>query len=307
MLLPLGELGRQPGFDVYLTPGYGPITEDEFKGSDVIAAQRIHSFNLWDYLGSGSKLVYESDDDYFSILPENKFAYAEYQNPWIREETARCLARSDLVTVTTEYLADVMREHNPNVAVLPNYIPDWVPDLPVETRGVPCVGWAGGASHERNVAMAVGPLRRFLKRNAGWGMKLVGTDYRHMFGNSRCAFAPWVDITARPTEYYSALNFDIGIAPLLDNAFNRCKSPLRVMEYAARGIPVVASDVVPYQDFIEDGVTGFLVHRESEWLDRVSELAADDSLRVKMGAAAQAKVRAGGAGWEPWASAYRSL
>ena len=38
----------------------------------------------------------------------------------------------------------------------------------------------------------------------------------------------------------------IGLAPLLDTPFNRCKSPLKAMDYAALGIAVLASDMPVY-------------------------------------------------------------
>jgi glycosyltransferase involved in cell wall biosynthesis len=306
LLLPLGELGRQRGFSVTLKPGYEPISSTDFAGAGVIVGQRVGNPVQWAQAGSSAALVYEIDDDVFSILPENKLAYADYQRAEVREGTEACIARADLVTVTTEPLAEVMRRYNANVAVLPNHVPDWVFDLPQPSHQRLSIGWAGGASHTRNIDSVATPVRRFLKRS-GWVLRLVGTDYRDQLGGAE--FTPWTDIVQQPEAYYSALNFDIGIAPLRDNQFNRCKSPLRLLEYAARGIPVVASDVAPYREFIEDGVTGFLVRHEHEWLKRLSELAADEDLRTKVGRAAQEKARAWAMseGWNLWASAYASV
>ena len=301
--LPLGELGCQPGFDVTLKPGYEPVTEADFAGSDVIVGQRVNSFAHWTAAGEHARLVYEIDDDVFAISPENQHAYADYQRPEIRVGTEQCIARADLVTVSTEPLAEVMRRFNPNVTVLPNYVPSWVFDLPEPERGL-CVGWAGGASHEQNILAISVPVRRFLKRFPAWGLRLAGTDYRSLFGQGE--FTPWVDIGAQPEAYYTGLNFGIGLAPLRDSQFNRCKSPLRLLECAARGIPVVASAVTPYREWIDDGVTGFLVRHEHEWLKRLSDLAADEGLRTRMGAAAREKAKTESAGSRPWAAAYSS-
>src|SRR6266496_4305684 len=122
VLLPLGELGRH-GFDVTLKSGRAQVTEDDFAGSDVIVGQRIGNFGAWDYAGRRSRLVYEIDDDPFSILPENRHAYEQWRQAEVREAARRCLARSDLVTVTTAYLAETMQQYNKNVAVLPNHVP----------------------------------------------------------------------------------------------------------------------------------------------------------------------------------------
>jgi glycosyltransferase involved in cell wall biosynthesis len=40
--------------------------------------------------------------------------------------------------------------------------------------------------------------------------------------------------------------FDIALAPLEDNKWNNCKSELKIIEAAAYGLPVIASEVAPY-------------------------------------------------------------
>ena len=59
------------------------------------------------------------------------------------------------------------------------------------------------------------------------------------------------------------------------------------MEYAARGIPVVASDCEAYRGFVEHGVTGFLVRYEHEWDRYLRDLVNDEAMREQMGAAAK--------------------
>ena len=94
-----------------------------------------------------------------------------------------------------------------------------------------------------------------------------------------------------PRGYYETMNFDIGLAPLVDNAFNISKSFLKPLEMNALGIPVLASDVGPYRGYVKDGVNGFLIRQDHEWLKRLSELASDDGLREKMSASARERAR----------------
>lgn len=86
-------------------------------------------------------------------------------------------------------------------------------------------------------------------------------------------------------------------------------SHIKALEYAARGIPVIASDSESYRDFVLHGVTGFLVKYEHEWVKYMSELAADDGLREAMGAKAREHARQFTIeqGWRLWQSAYSSL
>ena len=74
-------------------------------------------------------------------------------------------------------------------------------------------------------------------------------------------------------------DWDIGIIPLVNTDFNKCKSELKYIEFSALGVPVVASDVNVYNESIENGVTGFLVNDEDEWVDRLSLLIEDPVLR----------------------------
>jgi glycosyltransferase involved in cell wall biosynthesis len=55
---------------------------------------------------------------------------------------------------------------------------------------------------------------------------------------------------------------------------------------------VIASDVGPYRDYVIDGVNGFLVDTEAEWIDRLELLIADTDLRTSMGAQAREHAKA---------------
>jgi glycosyltransferase involved in cell wall biosynthesis len=73
--------------------------------------------------------------------------------------------------------------------------------------------------------------------------------------------------------------------------FNQAKSAIKATECAALGIPVVASAVRPYEDFVHHGVTGLLVHRDHEWGRHLRALVNDPAMRAEMGAAAREHAR----------------
>jgi len=91
--------------------------------------------------------------------------------------------------------------------------------------------------------------------------------------------------------------------------FARAKSAVKALEYAALGIPVIASDVGPYREFVLDGVTGYLVRRDHEWERRLRDLANDDAMRIEMGAKAREHARDWTiqANWRHWEQAMRTL
>jgi glycosyltransferase involved in cell wall biosynthesis len=322
MCLPLGELARRDGFEVTFADagddGHPPsVTLADLAGHDVIVAQR---WNKHDGLGVWrrartpySRLVFELDDDLWHITAENWHAFQLYGRPDIRDAVEHSAQTADLITVSTPPLAEVLREvaGHDRVAVLPNCVPDWALELPRPRRERPRVGWQGGASHGIDIGEAAAPVRRFLQRFPGWDLQLNGQDYRETFAApaGRMFHVPWIHVFRRPEAYFASIDFDIGLCPLYPTRFARSKSWLKPLEYAARGIPSVASDIEPYRALITHGENGFLVRRDHEWLLYLSMLARDEVLREKMGAAAREMARQHviSSGADAWEQAYLGM
>ena len=287
---------------------------------DVVVGQRFAGYDgmsLWRRARTpNNRLVYETDDDLFSIDMANWAAYTEF-NKWnIQEAIKGYCELSDLVTVTTETLAKVHREElgNKNVAVLHNCIPEYLLELPRKPAGNrrPRLGWVGGASHGVDIHQATAAVRRFLNKNDGWDLYVGGTDYRPSF-NARnydqMLYADWKQINEDERGYYELIDFEIGLAPVKDTKFSRSKSALKALEYGARGIPVVASDVQPYREYITHGENGFLAKDEHEWMKYIRLLATDGDLREQMGANAKQKAQyyTHENNWQKWEAAYEGL
>lgn len=83
---------------------------------------------------------------------------------------------------------------------------------------------------------------------------------------------------------------DVGVSWLPDDAWSRGKCGLKVLQYMAAGLPVVANRVGVHKQMIVDGVTGFLADTPQEWAACLRRLAADNRLRAAMGAAARRRV-----------------
>jgi glycosyltransferase involved in cell wall biosynthesis len=298
-----------------------PVKVADADDIDVVVSQRASAYEglgLWRRWGSTPwrRTVYETDDDVFSITRENAAAWETYaEGGEIREATLRYCVTANLVTTASPHLGNRFREilgYRVPVAVLPNYIPGWVLDLPRDTFDRRLrIGWAGGASHARDIHTATPSVRRFMRRFPDWDLFVNGVDYRRNFRcpPERSFHLPWVHVTDTPVEYYRTIDFDIGICPLLSTQFSRSKSWIKALEYFSRGIPVVASDVEPYRRFIDHGVNGFLCKTDHEWLKYLSLLASDDELRLKMGEAAKDKARENTieTHYHEWVNAYRML
>jgi glycosyltransferase involved in cell wall biosynthesis len=301
-----------------------PLKVDDIDHSDVLIAQRVNAYEglgFWRRWNTPwTRTVYENDDDVFNITTDNIEAYKAYKTGTeAREAVLRYCDTASLITTTTTHLGDLHRELSPGVPVevLPNYVNEFVLDLPrdpIEDRRLR-VGWMGGASHVRDLDIAGKAVGRFIQRHPDWDMYVAGTDYRRSFHvpPERAFHVPWIHVTNEPKLFYRMIDYDIGICPLFDTQFARSKSPIKALEYSARGIPVIASDVEPYRRFIKHGETGFLIKQgqEHDWVAKLHLLATDEKLRLKMGAAAKEEARKHTIerpeNWGKWVNAYKML
>jgi hypothetical protein len=68
----------------------------------------------------------------------------------------------------------------------------------------------------------------------------------------------------------------LGLAPLLDNRFNRTRSHTKVLDIARRGAVGLFSRLPPYEGAVRDGEDGLLIANSSEkWVEVVSQLLCD--------------------------------
>jgi glycosyltransferase involved in cell wall biosynthesis len=224
-------------------------------------------------------LVYELDDDVWNTHASNLGAQAFRGDETLRaiEEN---LALADAVTVTTEYLAEQVARFNENVHVIPNCVDAALLDFQRPRSDRVVIGWAGGASHANDFAFVRNELKGYLRRTPEVDVHIIGTDYRRELGRPDARLSGWSE---NLVEYLRKIDFSIGLAPLAYHAFNKAKSDLKILEYAALGIPVVATDFGPYSESVRHGVTGFLVKRPHEWARYLRELVNDEAMRTEMG------------------------
>jgi glycosyltransferase involved in cell wall biosynthesis len=83
---------------------------------------------------------------------------------------------------------------------------------------------------------------------------------------------------------------DIGIAWLPVHPWSAGKCGLKVLQYMAAGLPVVANSIGIHRHLIDHGTTGFLADTPAEWRRAIATLAADPELRRRMGCAARLRL-----------------
>lgn len=329
-ILPLDTLHEQKLADVMRVES-GADTErtaTALAEADVVVFPRISAndkmLRIFDQLQEDGKLIVaDYDDNIWKVTPLSPhykdYGMVEYQhvlpdkqriNVWkdgvggfsLRTNRERlrsvdeALKRSGLVTTTTPILAEVLRKKNPNVVALPNCVnlARWKP-IPLIPHDEVRLFWAGGASHFEDLQILVPVLQAVMQRFTYTKLVIMGQRFEGILKDlpqDRVEFHPWEDNLSYPLRC-SIIGADISLIPLLDNPFNRCKSPIKWVEQAALGVPAVVSFVSPYAE-IYNGDNAVMVegNNTEAWVEAVSTLVRDPVLRARIGGKARRYVEA---------------
>lgn len=281
--LPLEELAKS-GWDV----SWGSPEGVDLHSYDVVIGQRIaHDSSEWRAVCADPDVftVYDMDDDLINLDPENTIPYAIYTP--LREHIITNVAMANAVTVCTPYVHTIMQKINDNVHLLPICVRDEDINIPLKTRAdTLTIGWAGSPFHHQDWLEMPDILATIAHALPHASFHMMGADYTQGKIKSSLRVSGFTTVP----NYYNALDFDIGIAPLLKSPSNRGKSHTKPLEYAMRGTPVVATAWGQYVDWITHGVNGFLVEHSDDWIDYILALS-DTTLRAEMSTNARNSAR----------------
>ena len=256
-------------------------------------------------------VVYDTDDDVLDYPDWTGLGPAARRE---RDLAVRILGIADMITAATPVLAERLRPHTRGeVRVIRNAVdPAWyggtaepglIGDPRVVYHGVPVRlrDYQVAGSAVDAVASAVPGMRRV------W----LGAAHEPRVVACMDEVRPWVDGLAAFGGSLVAARPDIGLAPLLDESFNRAKSELHWLEYAMAGAPTIATSFGgpgPY-DVIRDGKDGLLARTPADWERQLRRLSASASLRTDLAGRARERVLAEysiSTRAVEWADAYRS-
>lgn len=308
----------------------GTVSKEHLDWADIVIIQRSVGELMEKVSGycrlMGKRVVYELDDNIF-CYPDS----IEYVKSGLQEQTVsaiKILRNCHAATVTTQTIADTIRELvDTPVYVLPNCL-DFedikgmriqhrslgtypLPLLlegkaggcvtsPLERGGGGCViGWAGGHYHVQDLRLIEPALLQIMTRHPEVSAVFYGDCPKTLYDTfpGRVFFQPWTGLE----DFYwqmSILRFDIGLAPLFRTGFARSRSPLRLLQYAALGIPIIGSNYGEYGRMLNNGMPGVQVQdgglpgeAARAWADRVSWMIEHPEERRAMAERAKEYVR----------------
>ena len=255
--------------------------------ANVVVFSRIPTIiieELFDYLkylnSIDVKIIYEIDDDLIS-LPTDHPEYAHYSSKSVIIELM--LKHADLVITSTSYLSNKYRTLCKKIITLGNRPGFEVNELRAQIingneKIFYNIVYMGTRTHINDLKIVLPAIKRMEESGIKVRLFLIG-----MSGNMfEYPFIRNLQVPKKIKRYpqfiqwlRSFKNIHLGIAPLLDSEFNRCKSAVKYFDYCSMGVPTIASSVGEYVDFIEDGINGYLVKEESDWYEKLNKAFND--------------------------------
>jgi glycosyltransferase involved in cell wall biosynthesis len=268
----------------HFTKSLPAVTAELFETWDVVLVRGLHhpqNSLLWRWAAQTGKpalRVYDLDDDIWAWhegSTEDRY--------WTEERRLNAelnIQAADLVTTPSDGLAQILSELNARVAVLPNTIPEKLLQVLPERREGFIIGWQGAQQHVKDLQEIYTPVLRFMLRHSDvqfhvWGPQGIHEEFPLA---NRVVAHPWINSV---WGHYFRLNMDVGLAPLNRDTFNATKSDIRIREYAALGIPFIASRSDAYTRTAE-AARGMVVESAEEWEEALEELYRNANLRAWM-------------------------
>lgn len=251
------------------------------------------------------RLVFDFDD---AVWLRDSYSPKGFDDPNRAARFRATIRACDLVIAGNDHLAaEAMRWVDPTrVAVIPTCVDvgKYAPTTGRVAPGVQLV-WVGSSSTLRGLERFTPTLSAIGRAVPGTRLKLVCDRFLDIpdLPVDRC---PWDEAT----EAREIAAADIGIGWVPDDPWSRGKCGLKILQYQAAGLPVVANPVGVQTDLVRDGETGFRATTSEEWVNAVRQLAADPELRYRLGTAGRRQVEAGysvEAGAKRWIRALADL
>ena len=274
-----------PGFSE--RDGFGMVTGTgkAVHGWDIIVFKLIMQREVLDKMDTaiemGQKIVVDVDDFFDGLEPTNR-AYSvtdPSNNPTNnREIYSEIIKKSFAIITSTKFLFDYYSKIHKNVFLVRNSIDIERYSLPSRQRRnfhKPKIGWVGATPwRSGDLEELSGFIGTYIQKNnirfhhsghvanSPTAAEQLGIDPKYVSLNSLSPISEYPKLFSQ---------IDIGIVPLRDVPFNHAKSFIKGLEYAAAGIPFVASPSTEYELLFDAGI-GRIAKNDDEWIYHFDEL-----------------------------------
>ncbi|MDO4940324.1 MAG: hypothetical protein Q4E33_01360 [Erysipelotrichaceae bacterium] len=227
---------------------------------------------------AGKHLVYVLDDDILNV-PSYISSAPNYLKPSTKKQIRTIMSNCDTFLTTSPVLLEKYGKGFKNAFLINEPSLNRI-DKKEKNKKIK-VGFAGSIDRAQDLNQILRDTIEKLvnKYHDEIDIEFMGAKPKFVeeFG---LTYLPYQDGYDAYTAFMSKCNWDIGLAPMPDTEFHRCKYYNKFVEYASFGIVGVYSNLEPYVYGIKDGVNGLLVNNTTdEWYNAIVRLIEDNKLR----------------------------
>jgi glycosyltransferase involved in cell wall biosynthesis len=247
---------------------------------------------------AGIPVIFHIDDDLLAVPASlGQAKHEAYNSPARLKALRENIDSSDLFYVSTPELAKRFKNHGIRTPIVAGDVycsvsVDEIGALVPPATG-PVIGYMGTSGHAADLAMIMPAVCKVMEAVPGLQFEVFGTiripSELARFGR-RVRHLPAVSDYADFIPHLRALGWWIGLAPLEDHIFNRCKADTKWVEYSLAGMAVVASDLPVYHRACADGA-GLLAATNKDWREGLLKFLHSPKLRQESVRRAQEKLR----------------
>jgi len=263
--------------------------------------QKAHFHSAAPFLLSkwaGARYILDYDD--YDVPLSNFFARGRYSrlcfgtNDW-EEITARIASKAVACVAASHGLEEFLSSYNENVIRVETGVDteDFHPPRDEKPSEEPLTYfWNGivwGDEIVRCAKLAMKAFARVHEKHPETRLLVVGgglqwqrliEEAKAEYDHVPIVFRGWMPPGAMPPILRES---DVGLLPFgVDNRWVRCKSPTKLFEYLASGLPVVSWNLGEAGHVIQDGENGLLVDDLDSMTAAMTRLADDPGLREKL-------------------------
>ena len=274
---PSRALSRLPGVTVIDIDLHHRLLPELAEICDVLV---LAGFD-WDFFpllerrrSAGHITVFEANDYYFDIQPWNPLS-ARWLDRSIQDSFLQGLLLADAVQTSMPELARRWQLRTPRpIAAFPNQLTE-IPDLKPPPQRPLTIGWGGSPGHFADWYQIAPALNRWLAEHPKVHLAVMTNEFAQPFFRlppERYHFTSFGSLA----DYLKFLEgLDIGLAPMLTTDYNRCRSDVKFLEYASRGVVGIYADLEPYQGNVVHQQTGLMFRTIPEMIQNLDLLASD--------------------------------
>lgn len=280
-------MGKAPGVTVINVSTISPYFEVLCLQADVLILHLLTEHDLLPIIEKRKQrnlaTVYEISDNFAAIRPDGG-TKNWFSDPVNMASAIQLIKMADAAQVTGEGLLERLGALNPNIEIFENQISELGEYRERTSSDSIVIGWGGSSGHTEDLNYIKQSIVDICSKYPDVRFSFMGD--KEQFVNIFSCIPDERKIYTPPSTLRDYLCFletlDIGIATMLDTPFNHCRSDIKFVEYASRGVVPVLSAITPYKKHAVHGSNAFLFDNNNKLKAILENLIQDYTLRKEV-------------------------